>query len=282
ARVSNDYHSEPNQWKIGVSSHFAHAMGIAPSKDTFWTTSQQPGNKYGKSEPYPTLQVVVATLSRGPVGPGDSIGGTNQSILMRCCGESGLILKPSKPARAIDDQITEMAFGNNTGVSGEVWTTYSTNGDLLYGVIFAAGLTRDYVISPRSAGFLSVFAHNFTDSVIYSNGNKTLLSFTAGTNFTISANECYTNGEPFCLFYTAPVLVFGSRQVVLLGDMDKWVPMSENRVVRIWQISSGIAATLRGMPGEMISFSYAVEGVVYENSQQADQVGCATFSVISS
>ena len=27
---------------------FAHAMGVAPFKDNFWTTSDQPGNIYGQ------------------------------------------------------------------------------------------------------------------------------------------------------------------------------------------------------------------------------------------
>ncbi|KAK3772128.1 hypothetical protein RRG08_058191 [Elysia crispata] len=62
ARVSNDYHLQDDQWRIGVTSHLANALGLAPSKDTFWTTGDQPGNTYDKSEPYPSLQVVVATL----------------------------------------------------------------------------------------------------------------------------------------------------------------------------------------------------------------------------
>ena len=36
-----------------------------------------------ESEPMPELQAAVATLSTGPVGPGDMVGGTNRSLLMR-------------------------------------------------------------------------------------------------------------------------------------------------------------------------------------------------------
>ena len=36
-----------------------------------------------ESEPMPELQAVVSTLSTGPVGPGDMVGGTNRSLLMR-------------------------------------------------------------------------------------------------------------------------------------------------------------------------------------------------------
>jgi hypothetical protein len=46
--VSEDYQPGNDQWKIGISSILAHALGIAPFKDNFWTTSDQPGNKYSK------------------------------------------------------------------------------------------------------------------------------------------------------------------------------------------------------------------------------------------
>ena len=46
ARVSEDYLTLEDQWKVGVSSILARALRIQPSKDTFWTTSVQPGNPY--------------------------------------------------------------------------------------------------------------------------------------------------------------------------------------------------------------------------------------------
>lgn len=80
ARVSDDYQPGNYQWKIGVTSMFAHALNIAPFKDTFWTTSHQPGNPYGlKYEPYPNLQAAIATLSTGPVGPSDAVGESDSS-----------------------------------------------------------------------------------------------------------------------------------------------------------------------------------------------------------
>ena len=59
----------------------------------------------GKSEPYPELQAVVATLSTGPVGPSDKIGCSDAKLIMKSVNKDGLILKPDRPARAIDDQI---------------------------------------------------------------------------------------------------------------------------------------------------------------------------------
>ncbi|KAK0063410.1 hypothetical protein Bpfe_007051 [Biomphalaria pfeifferi] len=208
-RVSNDYHLSEDQWKIGVTSHLANALGLAPSKDTFWTTTKEIGNKYNKEEKNPTLQVVVSTLSRGPVGPGDGIGLTNRSILMGCCNEDGLILKPFRPARAIDDQILEMAFADGQGARGEVWSTYSIVNDQVYGIILAAGLTADYTITAQKLGFLSpTLPFPFQPSVLYS-VNGVYVNFNSTDTYTIKSADCKTNGENFCLFYTAPIFYFG-------------------------------------------------------------------------
>ncbi|KAK3789015.1 hypothetical protein RRG08_058193 [Elysia crispata] len=242
ARVSNDYHLQDDQWRIGVTSHLANALGLAPSKDTFWTTGDQPGNTYDKSEPHPSLQVVVATLSRGPVGPGDKMDGTNRTLLMRCCNDDGLILKPARPARAIDDQIIEMAYGDHSGVAGEVWTTYSSHEVLLYGVIFAANITQDYSITAKKAGFLSPLAPEFKAGHVFraDDPEESMTPFDKAATFTIKSDKCVTNEESFCLFYFSPELEFKSHKVVLLGDLDKWVPMSEQRVVQIWRTTSGM------------------------------------------
>ena len=46
--MSDDYEPGQNNWKIGITDIFAHALGLRPYKDTFWTTSVQKGDVYGK------------------------------------------------------------------------------------------------------------------------------------------------------------------------------------------------------------------------------------------
>jgi len=45
-RASIDYHLDPHQYQIGLSSLFVYALGLVPFKDNFWTTRVQPGNRY--------------------------------------------------------------------------------------------------------------------------------------------------------------------------------------------------------------------------------------------
>lgn len=72
-------------WRIGITSILASAVGLAPFKDVFWSSHIETGNPYGPKaiEPYPELEVAIATLSTGPVGPGDKIGLANGTIIMR-------------------------------------------------------------------------------------------------------------------------------------------------------------------------------------------------------
>ena len=69
---------------------FAHAIGLKPFKDTFWTSEFEPGSKYGvnASDPLIELESAVATLSTGPVGPGDRLGYMNKTIIMRFISET--------------------------------------------------------------------------------------------------------------------------------------------------------------------------------------------------
>jgi hypothetical protein len=131
ARTSTDYAfhltGKAEQWAIGISSMFADAMGIAPFKDVFWSTSFQPGSPYGigAHEVLPEREILIATLSTGPVGPGDGINYTNVERIMKCCRKDGLILKPDRPLTTINALASDWAFYN--GVSqGEVYSTRTT------------------------------------------------------------------------------------------------------------------------------------------------------------
>ncbi|KAJ8299893.1 hypothetical protein KUTeg_021412 [Tegillarca granosa] len=140
-RVSPDYHSQADQWKIGVTSILADAVGLVPYKDTFWTTTNQPGNpKYPTiTEPYPSLEALVATLSTGPVGPGDKINSTDVDMLMR--------------------YVCKMAIPDSDGPVGEVWTTYSVIQEVGihgFGILLAADMKQPYTIYPKDTGLANI------------------------------------------------------------------------------------------------------------------------------
>lgn len=106
ARASCDYGPGNPNWRIGFSSTLIWALGLAPSKDVLWSTVEQPNCPYraeGCREPNAFLQVLVATLSTGPVSPGDKIGLSNVTLLTSSFrAGDGLILKPDSPATLMD------------------------------------------------------------------------------------------------------------------------------------------------------------------------------------
>jgi hypothetical protein len=128
ARVSDDYyvhilHKIP-QWKIGISSMLSHALGIAPFKDIFWSTQIEPGAPYKSTarEPLPDRQILIATLSTGPVAFADGISYVDLIRIIRCCRKDGLILKPDRPLTTIDLLIADWA--KKQGISqGELYST---------------------------------------------------------------------------------------------------------------------------------------------------------------
>jgi hypothetical protein len=104
SRTSDDYALHLKnlayfQWNIGISSMFADAIDIAPFKDVLWSRSVQNGSTYGPSDMEVLLdrEILIATLSTGPVGLGDAINYTNLQRIMKCCRQDGLILKPDRP-----------------------------------------------------------------------------------------------------------------------------------------------------------------------------------------
>jgi len=74
ARATDDYQPGNNQWKIGYTATYLHALGLAPSKDGFWTSEVEMGNRYNAKEPFWRLQSAATTLSTGPVAFADKIG----------------------------------------------------------------------------------------------------------------------------------------------------------------------------------------------------------------
>ena len=69
----------------GPPPPFRWALGLAPSKDNFWSTPQ-PGGRYGNhTEPFNALQATIAALSTGPVQPSDAVGHSNVELILSTC-----------------------------------------------------------------------------------------------------------------------------------------------------------------------------------------------------
>ena len=72
-RASGDYEPSNKNWHTGLSNIWTYALGLAPFKDTFWTSKVETGNPAypNMTENYPELEAAVATLSTGIVAISD-------------------------------------------------------------------------------------------------------------------------------------------------------------------------------------------------------------------
>jgi len=101
ARASTDYHAipdptckygEPNptctQYNVFLTGLIYSAVGIAPSKDNFRSSSVAQIN--GKREANPLIQTLVSGLSGGPVGPSDQLGKMSFPHVHHICAKNRL------------------------------------------------------------------------------------------------------------------------------------------------------------------------------------------------
>ena len=141
-RASGDY-ADPvgNLLQYGTSAVFFSAVGIAPSKDNFWSTPNQPKPRSLQGGPPPCdggnrnvtdnfLHALVATLSTGPVGFSDALGYTNATLVKSTCAKDGMLLKPSLPLAAIDRSFSigsnESTVAPSVPAGSHVWTTHTS------------------------------------------------------------------------------------------------------------------------------------------------------------
>jgi hypothetical protein len=279
-RASNDYAAGLHpQWMIGHSSIFAHALGLAPSKDGYWSAQTQADSPWpGRIEPFPRLQSAVAHYSRGPVAFADRAGAADAALVRMHCDADGRLLRATVPATAVDATFLRLA-GLGRGPEGELWSAYSETvrmdcggGAWRYEHILAANLAEPYAVRPAdlrrppkaasnadcgggaggkragAAESLVQFAQP-APGVLLTAGDVT--EFSAASPF--AAQAC--GQADFQLVHVAPVLPNGW---VVLGETAKWVPVSPDRFSSIAASGSGpgVAVALVGGARENVTVTF--------------------------
>ncbi|ESO98786.1 hypothetical protein LOTGIDRAFT_231168 [Lottia gigantea] len=261
---------DSGQWSLGVKALFVSSLPIRLGKSVFRTKS---GHGITVN---PALKEVIAILSGGSVGVGDSVGSSDYDLLKRCCNNEGKILSPTQVAKAVDGQILQAAFQDGSGPIGEVWSvlTYIQTKDiqhnaLRYGTIFAYQLQTEFIASPTSTQLNSY--DKFPRSVVYSLDNPTsVYNFSDTDPFVIHKNDCTNN---FCLFHTAPTIDVGDMECIILGDTSKWIPMSDVMVRYINTKQDAIVVSVRAAPKETIKLDVLINRVLQTYPVQMDENG---------
>ncbi|RDG36562.1 carbohydrate-binding protein [Streptomyces corynorhini] len=119
-RVSND-RFERSKWdEFLYDSQFAGSLGVWPWVDVFLSAE--------------TDNLLLATLSAGPVGVGDALGKVHADNLMKVVRPDGVIVKPDVPIVPTDATYVGEAAGD---LPAMVATTHVAHTGLDYGYVFA-------------------------------------------------------------------------------------------------------------------------------------------------
>jgi len=276
ARASGDYHPGADNWDISVSSLLYWAIGIAPSKDDWWTTEVQPGSPYGDkpTEPNWQLQALVIGLSTGPNGPSDGLGFTNASLVRSTVRADGLTLQPDRPA-TIDDAALLAVIA--TGELPNVRTTSTVLGGYAWHFALAVGLKAPFAlpVSRNRAGSAAAkyaafdwFAPGAPFAVVPANATVALR---AGQ----TQPSAPARALPIAYTTLVPQLPGGWW---LVGEKGKVVPVSKQRLSAFAPLADGFSVSVATpVAGEAVVMLVApASGAVAEVACAFSAAGAAT------
>ena len=233
---------------VGPSSLLAASLGLAPSKDVFWSLSSiEESNPYSNTtfERYPELEALVSVLTAGPVASGDRIDAANVSLLMRTCGSDGILLRPSWPAIPVNEYYVFKAFSSG-GPNGHLTFAPSKVGKLTWWNLLGIEMLESYVLPLHSV----VGAQQV--------GGASLFFMYEIRDHELSAVDVVSSNLtiPICgkrnYFYRGIVPVQPFPAYTVLGELDKFVPVSPVRFSDIQYEEKEMIIQLNGEIGETV------------------------------
>jgi hypothetical protein len=230
-------------------------------------------------------KVIAATLSGGPVGPGDRVNATDRTLTMRSCTAAGRVLRPERPLALLDAAVTGGSSQTLWSAFTTVQPTSATTRDAHHVVFYAGqktvelrprdllGVCSDGAIGAKRCSVPSPVASSYLATVVTETGG---LWPAAGTTAQLvtdasplrlqppAAPSGSKGVVPFVHVALAPVgedTAMGATPFVVLGELDKVVPVSSARFGALTVSADGTFKwDLMGAPGEIVSVWYAKAG----------------------
>jgi hypothetical protein len=250
-RTSGDGFGQ-NRWtEYLYGARLASALGEWPFSDVLMSTDRD--------------SLILATLSAGPVGIGDPLGGISAENLLHAARPDGVIVKPDAPLTPLDRAVINDAEGSTTAPM--IAATYSDFGGLRTAYIFAytRGGDSSITIAPASYGIKGpAFLYDYLGGVGYlvTTSSSMTLNLDIGTGY----------------FVLSPV---GPSGIAFIGDKDQYVTLGKKRIAALTdngQIDTKIAfaaseqvRTLFGyspQPVAAVSLRGTVETPVWDGGSQ--------------
>jgi len=204
-RVSND-RFEISKWNAFLyTSKLAGALGCWPWTDVYYSSESR--------------NLLLGTLSGGPVGVGDALGGINAANLAKSVRPDGVIVKPDVPLTPTD---ASHINGAQSGSRPMVAATYVDHGNLRAAYVFsfaqASSLTNSSFL-PNDLGIPGdVYVYDYFSST------GMIVAASNAFNFTTTMPGNNAGGS---YFVVVPV---GPSGIAFLGDTNKFVTLGKKRI----------------------------------------------------
>jgi hypothetical protein len=224
-RVSND-RFERSKWDAELYvSQMASALGEWPWLDTF------------NSDETPNL--ILATLSAGPVGFGDDMNKINAANIATCARGDGVIVKPDSSIVPLDRTYLADATG---GRAPMIAAAYTDHGPHRTAYVFAYPRKPNQMaveFTAKDLGFAG-------DMYVYQPVGERGQLIHAGAAFTLAFDQT-SSKNAWAYFVAVPVSPAG---IALIGDANKITTAGKKRISEITETPAGITATIEFAPGE--------------------------------
>jgi hypothetical protein len=207
-RTSGDRFNSDHWNNFLYTSRLAASLGIWPWADVFKSSE--------------TANVLLATLSAGPVGIGDAMGTETMTNLLQAVRADGVIVKPDAPIVPLDrSYIADAQQAPAPLIAG----TYTRQGKIKTGYVFAYNRSKTHNRSKTNAVEVRFAADELgLTNPVY------VYDYFAGAGRRLEANESFSAplSQGASAFYAvAPV---GESGIAFLGDSDKFVGTGRQRI----------------------------------------------------
>lgn len=221
-RVSDDRFSRPRWRDFLYTSELAYSIGTWPWVDVFFS--------------HETNNMLLATLSAGPVGTGDALGAEDKANIMMAVRADGVIVKPDVPLMPFDEMYIEDAAreaskarkqeygGENPhrGQSPFLASTWTDDGAIRTAYVFA--FSRSPAVY-QTVHFTPTQAGAGSPACVYEYFSHVVSCVSSGGEFKALLGPGETG-----YYIVAPT---GPSGIALFGDHGKFASMGKERIATV-------------------------------------------------
>jgi hypothetical protein len=221
-RVSGDRFGQTRWSDFLYTSRLASSLGLWPWADVF--------------ESRESVNMLLATLSAGPVGLGDPIGDENKANIFKSVRADGVIVKPDVSCLPLDQCYVTDATNRGAPLLAGTCTLHD-------------GLRTSYVFAFNRNARQAASAQ-FAPAELGQTGEVCVCDSADGTLTPLKSNERFTVPLPAngaCFYIVAPV---GASGIAFFGDSGKFVSTGMQRISRLKDQPGKLTAAVLFANGE--------------------------------